>query len=340
MLLTSAPNIRYLTGFSGTSALVFVPVHGEMLFISDFRYETQAAEEIGACARVVIDQDSVWGRLWRELPTLSTVEIAGFESAHLVHRDFERLLDGGKRWQWRPTVDLVERLREQKDPQELADITAAAAVATRALGRLLPELRAGLNELEVAGMLERTLREEGSEAYPFPSIIASGERSALPHARTSSRQVASGDFLLMDFGAAVRGYCADVTRTVIVGHATTEQREVYGVVQTANAMAASQVRVGMTGKAADALARDYIDARGYGAAFGHSLGHGIGLEVHEAPRLSRLADAPLAERAVVTIEPGIYRPGWGGVRIEDDVYLGPNGPTVLTHFARDLVEVG
>ena len=237
-------------------------------------------------------------------------------------------------------MDLVERLREQKDPDEVAAITAAAAVATRALGRLIPEIHGGMTELTVAGILERALREEGSEAYPFPSIIASGERSALPHAQTSMRRLARGDFLLMDFGAAVNGYCADVTRTVVVGRADTEQRGVYEIVQTANATAASQVRVGMTGKAADALARDYIDGRGYGAAFGHSLGHGVGLEVHEAPRLSRTAEAPLVAGAVVTIEPGIYRAGWGGVRIEDDVYLGSSGPTVLTHFTRELIEVG
>jgi len=342
VLLSRPANIRYLTGFSGTSALVFVPVRGDILFVTDFRYETQAAAEVGDRARISIDRDSVWARMWRELPSLPSVEVAGFESGDLVHRDFERLLDekGGKRWHWRPTLDLVERLREQKDPDEVADITAAAAVATRAFGRLLPEIRAGMTELEVAGVLEHALREEGSESFPFPSIIASGERSALPHARTSARPLTPGDFVLIDFGAVVAGYCADVTRTVVVGRADAEQREVYEIVRTANATAASQVRAGMTGKAADALARDYIDGRGYGAAFGHSLGHGVGLEVHEAPRLSRSAEAPLVAGAVVTVEPGIYRAGWGGVRIEDDVFLGSTGPTMLTDFTRELLEVG
>ena len=144
------------------------------------------------------------------------------------------------------------------------------------------------------------------------------------------------DFLLLDFGAAVRGYCADVTRTVVVERATTEQREVYDIVRTANATAAAQVRAGMRGRLPMRWRVTTLMRRGYGEPFGHSLGHGLGLEVHEAPRLSRTAEALLAERAVVTIEPGIYRPGWGGVRIEDDVYLGSSGPTVLTHFARDL----
>jgi Xaa-Pro aminopeptidase len=170
--------------------------------------------------------------------------------------------------------------------------------------------------------------------------VASGPRSALPHASTSTRELARGDLLLLDFGAAVGGYCADVTRTVVVAHATDEQREVHDVVRSANAAVAEQLRPGMRGRDADALARDYIDRRGYGEAFGHSLGHGLGLEVHEAPRLSRTADTVLPVGAVVTIEPGIYRPGWGGVRIEDDVHLGQGGADVLTHFTRDLLVVG
>lgn len=340
LLLTSPPNIRYLTGFSGTSALTFVTTRGDVLFVTDFRYDTQAAAEVGAFAEIVVDRDSVWGALWHHLATRTHVEIAGFESAHLVHRDFERLLDAGRRWQWRPTTDLVERLREQKDPDELARITEAAAIATRALAQTLPEVRAGMSELAVAGRLEWALRDQGSEAYPFPSIVASGERSALPHARTSARTLRRGDFLLLDFGATVDGYCADITRTVVVGEASAEQHVVYDVVQGANATAAAGVRTGMRGRDADALARDYIDARGYGAEFGHSLGHGVGLEVHEAPRLSRTADAALMLGSVVTIEPGIYHPGWGGVRIEDDVHLAPAGPVVLTHFARDLIVVG
>jgi Xaa-Pro aminopeptidase len=170
--------------------------------------------------------------------------------------------------------------------------------------------------------------------------VASGPRAALPHAHSSPRPIESGDFLLMDFGAIVGGYCSDVTRTVVVGSATAEQREVYDVVREANAKGSHAVRTGMTGRDADALARDYIDRAGYGAQFGHSLGHGIGLEVHEAPRLARTAEGALAEGAVVTIEPGIYRPGWGGVRIEDDVVLEADGPRVLTEFPRELIELG
>jgi Xaa-Pro aminopeptidase len=324
LLVTSLPNIRYLTGFSGSSALLFVAPR-EVVLITDFRYQTQVKDEVGDFARVIIQAQSLWAGLWQQLPQLANLEVAGFESAHLLHRDFQRLLEAGARWQWRPTVDLVETLRERKDPGELSLIEAANGIATRALDRAMREVKAGMSELAVAGVLEKALRDEGSEGFPFPSIVASGPRSALPHARSSSRRIESGDFLLLDFGAEFNGYCADVTRTFVVGRAGTEQREIYDIVRAANESAARRVRAGMTGRDADAIARDYIEQRGYGDLFGHSLGHGLGLEVHEAPRLAKSAEGALAEGAVVTIEPGIYRPGWGGVRIEDDVFLGPGG---------------
>jgi Xaa-Pro aminopeptidase len=338
LLVTSLANIRYLTGFSGSSALLFVTQRGPLL-ITDFRYQTQVAEEVGELARVCIEPQSLWTGLWRELQQLPQVEVAGFESSHLLHRDFQRLLETGARWQWRPTVDLVETLRERKDPEELALIEFANGIATRALERAVAQVHAGMSELQVAGVLEKSLRDEGSEGFPFPSIVASGPRSALPHARSSERVIEPNDFLLLDFGAEHRGYCSDVTRTFVVGRAAPEQREVYEIVRVANENAARQVRAGMSGRDADAIARGYIEQRGYGDLFGHSLGHGLGLEVHEAPRLARTADGMLAEGAVVTIEPGIYRPGWGGVRIEDDVFLGADGPRILTQFTRELIEL-
>ena len=339
LLVTSLPNIRYLTGFSGSSALLFVSSR-DVVLITDFRYQTQIGDEVGDLARISIEAQSLWTGLWQQLAALSYLEVIGFESGQLLHRDFQRLLEAGARWQWRPTADLVEALRERKDPGELALIEAANGIATRALERTLPQVRVGMTELQVAGVLEKALRDEGSEGFPFPSIVASGPRSALPHARSSSRAIEDGDFLLMDYGAETQGYCSDVTRTVVVGRASTEQREVYEVVRVANETAARRVRAGMTGRDADAIARDYIEQRGYGDLFGHSLGHGLGLEVHEAPRLARTAEGALAEGAVVTIEPGIYRPGWGGVRIEDDVFLGPQGAKILTSFTRELIELG
>lgn len=338
LVLTSLPNIRYLTGFSGSSALVLVTPR-EVHFITDFRYDTQVRDEVLPLAAIRIEPASLWTGLWDLVSRLSGIEVVGFESAHLLHRDFQRLLSEGTRWQWRPQLNLVESLRESKDADEVALIREAGRIAIRALTRTLREVRPGLTELNVAGILEKSLRDEGSEEFPFSVIVASGPRAALPHARPSSRVIERGDLLLLDFGAQYQGYCSDITRTVVLGPATDEQRQIYEIVKHANAVASASVRAGMKGQDADGLARRYIEDRGYGEAFGHSLGHGLGLEVHEAPRLAKTVETPLGNGAVVTIEPGIYRPGWGGVRIEDDVHLAPAGPEVLTDFTRELLEV-
>lgn len=338
LLVTSLPNIRYLIGFSGSNALLLVSAR-DILLLTDFRYRTQAADEVPDGVQVRIEATSLWSGLWLAMPAMAGLETVGFESAHLVHRDFERLIDQGRRWQWRPAVDLVESLRERKDADEIAAIRGAAEIGAAALSTTLFGVRAGMTELEICGLLEGALRANGSEAHPFPPIVASGERSALPHARASSRAIAPGDFLLLDFGATYRGYCSDITRTVVLGRSTTRQREVYASVLEANERARGGVRAGMRGCDADALARSVLAARGLGEAFGHSLGHGIGLEVHEAPRLSRVAEALLQPGAVVTIEPGAYVPEWGGVRIEDDVVLREGGADLITHIPRDLVEL-
>ncbi len=339
LLVSSLPNIRYLTGFSGSNALAVITA-SECVLITDIRYTEQSREESGDLARVLIETHSLWSALWRELPLCTGVETVAFESAHLLHRDFSRLLESGTRWRWRPAVDLVESLREVKDADEVARHAEAAKIAVHALGATLERVGPGMSELAIAGVLEGALREAGSEDFPFATIVASGPRTALPHARASARTWQRGEYLLLDFGAVYAGYCSDVTRTVVAGTADERQRTVHGIVAGANAAARVGIRAGMSGKDADALARRYIDDAGEGAAFGHSLGHGLGLEVHEAPRLSRLSEGPLPAGAVVTIEPGIYHAGWGGVRIEDDVHLSPHGPVLLTDFTRDLLEVG
>jgi Xaa-Pro aminopeptidase len=338
LLVTSLPNIRYLTGFSGSNAIVVVSQH-DVVLLTDFRYKDQSVDEVGRAARVIIEPLSLWTRLWQVLPELRGVERMGFEPAHVLHRDFQRLLEQGSRWTWRPVSDVVETLRTVKDAGEVALIRVAADIATRALDRTLLQVRAGQSELEIAGLLEHALRDEGSEGFPFETIVAAGGRAALPHARATRNIVRANDFLLIDFGAVHAGYCSDITRTVVVGRASAEQAEVYEVVRVAQAQAVAGVRGGVTGRDADALARSYIERAGWGEEFGHSLGHGIGLEVHEAPRLARTAETPLPEGAVVTIEPGVYRTGWGGVRIEDDVHLSAEGPELLTHFPRQLLEI-
>ncbi len=341
LLVTSRPNIRYLTGFSGSAGLALA-TRSSLLVLTDFRYDEQARQESGGVARVEIEATSVWDRLFKELPTLGgSIGVIGFEAHSVTVKDAERFASAAAAaWRWKPAGELVERLRVRKDAGEVAAIRSAAMLAAEALGETLASVRPGQTELEIAARLEAGLRRRGSEAHPFPTIVASGPRSALPHAHTSSRTVAAGEWLLLDFGAVVDGYCADVTRTVVVGaRADESQRALYALVQDAQLRAREGVRAGMTGRDADALAREPIEARGFGAAFGHSTGHGLGLEVHEAPRLARTVAEPLPQDAVVTIEPGVYLAGRGGVRIEDDVHLSADGPVLLTDGCTDLMEL-
>ena len=337
LLVTHLPNIRYLTGFSGSAALLLIRADATIL-ISDFRYAAQAPAEVAASAVVEIDQRSVWERLGRVLAARPAASL-GIESHSLTVRDAERL-SGLTRGRIVPTSELVERLRAVKSPEEVEAIRAAARLAQDALGEILPGIRAGQTEVEVGAALEGALRRRGSEWHPFPTIVASGPRSALPHARTSDRVVSVGELLLLDFGAQVDGYCADLTRTVVVGaRADDRQRTVHELVQTAQRRAIEHLRPGMPAREGDALARDVIAMRGFGEAFGHSLGHGLGLEVHEAPRLAPTSDLPLPPHAVVTVEPGLYFPGWGGIRLEDDVYLGPDGTECLSDGRTELLEL-
>ncbi|MBA2291428.1 MAG: M24 family metallopeptidase [Gemmatimonadales bacterium] len=335
LLVTHLPNIRWLTGFTGSAGLLLL-TPARTVLVTDFRYASQAPQEASAVAEVVIERSNLWDRMRRAIAADGIASI-GFESHSVTVRDAGRIaaLVPGRAI---PRAGVVERLRERKDDDEVAAIRAAAALAHAALGEILPTIRVGERELDVAARLEHALRRRGSEWHPFQTIVAAGERSALPHARTSERVIARGELLLIDFGAQVDGYCADITRTAVVGGPPDgRQVEVHGAVQAAQRHARERIRAGMSGRDADALARDLLVAAGYGDAFGHSLGHGLGLEVHEAPRLAATAEAPIIAGAVVTVEPGIYLPGWGGVRLEDDVWIAPDGPVLLSDGNTDLL---
>jgi Xaa-Pro aminopeptidase len=337
LLVTHLPNIRYLTGFTGSAGLLLVQREGSIL-ISDFRYAAQAPAEAGTAAAVEIDQHSVWERLGHILDGGPATSL-GIESQSLTVRDAERV-STVTRLRIVPTTEMVERQRATKSPEEVAAIRAAGELAQEALAEVLPSVRPEQPEVAVAAALEAALRRKGSEWHPFPTIVASGPRSALPHARTSRRPIGRGDLLLIDFGAQVDGYCADLTRTVVVGaRADERQRMVHELVQSAQRRAIDHLRAGMPAREGDALAREVIAARGFGEAFGHSLGHGLGLEVHEAPRVAANSEAPLPDHAVVTVEPGIYFPGWGGVRLEDDVHLGADRAELLTDGRTELLEL-
>ncbi len=337
LLVGSGANLRYLTGFTGSSGLLLLTA-GRAVLITDFRYAIQAPEETAGAVEVAVEANNLWDRLRRLIESGPRCRL-GFERERLTVREAERLskIDHAEPV---PTANLVETLRQVKDAGEVEAIRAAATLAQEALAEILPTVRVGETEQAVAARLELALRLRGSEWHPFETIVAAGPRSALPHARPSNRPIGRGEWLLLDFGAQLEGYCSDLTRTVVVGApADTRQREVYEVVRQAQRRAREELRPGMSGREGDALARDVIAAAGFGEHFRHSLGHGVGLEVHEAPRLARTAEDPVPAGVVVTVEPGIYLEGWGGVRLEDDIHLTARGPECLSDGRTELLEL-
>ena len=335
LLVTHQPNIRYLTGFTGSSGAVMV-LPGETILVTDFRYETQAPEEVGRYARVETVRADLWERV-AKFAGRTRGEGWGFESESTTVATARKLADQGLP-ALRPVEGLVEDLRVRKSQDEVDAIREAADLAAEAFAATVPAVRPGASEAEIAAVLEGELRRRGSEWHPFPTIVASGPRSALPHANTGRRVVRQNEGVLLDFGAQVDGYCADLTRVVVAGTADDRLRMVFELVRDAQSQALEGLRAGLTGKEGDALARSLIEQRGFGEAFGHSLGHGLGLEVHEAPRVSRTNEKPLPEDSVVTVEPGVYLPGWGGVRLEDDVRLTPQGAELLSQRQIELIQ--
>lgn len=337
LLVTHPPNLRYLTGFSGSAGMLLVG-GPEPVLVVDSRYAVQAAAEVTGAARVEVAPRSLWEGLALVTAALGPA-VLGFEAERVSVRAAERIA-ALQAPRTEGTEGLVERLRVVKDEGEVDAIRRAAALAADACADVLDTVRPGQSELAIAARLEAALREGGSEWHPFETIVASGPRSALPHARASTRVVEPGDLLLLDFGATVDGYCSDLTRTVVVGRAPDgRQRECYDAVRAAQRAAIAGIRPGMSGRDADAIARERLASAGLGAAFRHSLGHGLGLEVHEEPRLAATAEGTLPAGAVVTIEPGVYFEGWGGVRLEDDVLLSTDGPTLVSPGAPALEEV-
>ncbi len=338
---SSVPNVTYLTGFDSVwdaepCALVMVTETAATV-VTDSRFEaaaTRAAD--GGPLQVRVCQAEPWG-LVAELLVESGVEVVAVEDS-LPYGVVQRVRTTVSATVT-PTSDWVEQIRIAKDPEEIARIVAAQSLTDEALDHILEFVSAGMTETEVALELEFFMRAGGSEGVAFPPIVASGPNSALPHAQPSSRALARGDFLKLDFGARVGGYCADMTRTVVLGRASDRQREIYAAVLAANLAGLEAVRPGLAGRDIDAAARQVIDSAGYRDQFGHGLGHGVGLQVHELPGVGPRSDRPVPLGSVVTIEPGVYIPGFGGVRIEDLVVVEATGARVLTTSTKELIEL-
>lgn len=337
LLVTSSTNVTYLTGFTGDSSVLILTPTTELI-VSDGRYSLQIQEECpGLDAHIRPVGQPLFAGVRAALQSLQPREVS-FEAAHLSVAELERLRDAMPSVEWHPTIGLTETLRMIKDDDEIARIRQAIEIAKAAFQLAQTRLaESDIDEKSLADFLEFEMRKAGSTTAPFPPIVAFGPNAALPHYRPSpTTRLSPTTAALIDWGATWAGYRSDLTRTLPPRTPSQQFNEVYDAVREAQMRAIAEIRPGKTAREIDRAARGLLEKRGFGAAFTHGLGHGLGLDIHELPFLGRDPDLTLQAGMTLTIEPGVYLPGWGGVRIEDDVLVHPDGCEVLSRAALDL----
>lgn len=338
LLITNPENRRYLSGFTGSAGVLLVGVE-EAMIVTDFRYWEQV---VGEASGFELYRQK--GKLWEEVAALIAKlgwQRIAFEAGSLVYREYQSLTEVlGDNCKLVPMDDLVEKERWIKDQDELTLIVEAAKITDQAWAATMPLIKPGIKERELALEFDYQLRRHGAERSAFPTIVASGFRGALCHAQPGEKELQLGELVILDGGAVYQGYHADMTRTVVLGKADEKQRQIYQIVLQAQIAVLEMLQGGMLGNEVDKIARQIITEAGYGDCFGHGLGHCVGLEIHENPRLSPLELNQIPSWTVVTVEPGIYLSGWGGVRIEDLVVVLPDGIINLTKSPKmELIEL-
>lgn len=333
ILITSPFNRRYISNFTGTAGVVLISAD-KAQFLTDFRYIEQAAKQCQGF-EIIKTTGSIPEEVAVQAKKLG-IQKLGFEADFLTFSSF-KLYDKELEAELVPISGVIEKLRLIKTDSELKILKVAADIADAAFKHILDFIRPGKTELEVSNELEFFMRRAGATSSSFDTIVASGHRSALPHGVASDKVIEAGDIVTMDYGCYYNGYVSDITRTVAVGEPDPKLKEIYEIVLEAQLRGMAGIKPGLTGKEADAITRDYITEKGYGEYFGHSTGHGIGLEIHEGPGLSMKSDVVLEPGMVVTCEPGIYIPGLGGVRIEDDTLITKDHNEALTHSTKELI---
>lgn len=333
-VVTDSINRRYISGFTGSSGLLLVTELGAYL-ITDFRYFEQAKSETYEF-EVIRHGPSIFETLV-EVMVDKGLKNVGFESENMSFKDYDDLSRLSKNIELVSTNGVIERIRMIKDDIEIEKIRNAAKLSDKAFLRILEIMRPGMKERDIAIELEYLFRKFGGERASFDTIVASGERGALPHGTASAKPLHDGDLVTIDFGAIFEGYSSDCTRTVAIGNVSRKAQEIYNIVLRAQLAGLEAVKPGMSCKALDSLVRSIIVEEGYGEFFGHGLGHGVGMRVHESPVLSQKGTDTLRPGMVVTVEPGIYLLGWGGVRIEDLVVIHEDGAEILTKTTKDLL---
>ncbi|NPC93269.1 aminopeptidase P family protein [Bacillus sp. WMMC1349] len=335
LLVTSQVNLQYMTGFTGSSGLAVIS-EDRAVFITDFRYTEQAKRQVVNGFEIIEHTGGMSATTVDVIKEMGLKKI-GFEQDKMTYGMYANYKHALGAVEFIPVSRSVERLRLIKSSEEIKILKEAAKIADAAFSHILTVIKPGMTEISVANELEFYMRSQGADHSSFDMIVASGLRSSLPHGVASSKIVEKGDFVTLDFGAYYKGYCSDITRTIAVGEPSDELKNIYQIVFEAQMIGMTNIKPGISGKQADAYTRDHITSKGYGDYFGHSTGHGLGMEVHESPALSVRSDQTLERGMVVTVEPGIYIPGTGGVRIEDDIVLTDKGNESLTHSAKHLI---
>lgn len=330
-LVTNLNNVRYLTGFSGSSALLLI-ARKESFFLTDFRYKEQSERQVEGWEIVIARRNLI--KTIRDIFKMTGIKRVGFESS-VAYDFFEKLSHQGL--SLKAFEGFVEKMRRIKDAVEINSISEAVRRAESAFLEVKPHIKRGVTERAIALRLEERLKKNGCRRIPFDIIVASGSNSAMPHAKPTEKRLSSGDLVVIDWGGEANSYFSDITRTLLMnGNNVSRKKRVYQIVLKANKMAISQVMPGVRSEAVDLSAREVIKKKGYGEFFGHGTGHGVGLQVHESPRITWNRGEIIKEDMVFTIEPGIYVPGVGGVRIEDMVMVIKNGHEVLTRLPKEL----
>lgn len=333
-LITKRENYIYLSGFTGTFANLII-TQDDAFLITDFRYVEQASEQAKIFKTV-----RCFGKLEDTLDEIlrnNNIKVLGFEESHLSFAKYSKYKQKFNIKEFVPLEGAVERLRMVKDKEEVDLIQKAVQIADNAFAHILEHIKPGMTEAEIAAEIEYFMKKQGSEGAAFETIVASGLRSSMPHGVASEKKVEMGDVITMDFGAIYKGYCSDITRTVFLGKPEKELERIYNIVLEAQLKAIEGAHEGLEGREIDCIARKIITEAGYGENFGHSLGHGVGLEIHEEPRFSPESGQIMENGMTVTVEPGIYVKGIGGVRIEDLIVINGQNPVVLTRSPKEMI---
>ncbi len=334
-LVFDLSNVRYLSGYTGSNGLCFVTID-KQYFFTDFRYKSQSKMEVKNFEIHVAESGSLMQKL-KDINVLLDNQNIGFEGNNIVFDQYKNLEKYFPNTKFVNNPMLLENIASVKDESELDSLRMAAEITDKVFDKIIKEIKIGVTEKEIASKISYYSKTMGDNEDSFAPIVASGINGAKPHHTPSNKKIANNEFITMDFGAVYNGYHGDMTRTVFIGQPNEKQKKIYDIVLKSQMKGIENVKPGITGKELDSISRKYITDKGYGDYFGHGLGHGIGLVVHAEPRISQKNEKPLVKNNVITIEPGIYIPQWGGLRIEDDVIVTKDGHEVITKSPKELI---